>query len=313
MLCMSASVTVITDSGEQSFECGSILTIGRVEQNDIPIPDPKVSRNHAAIRTLGDGRHYIMDMGSANGTFLNDKRVVSPLALGDGDSIAIGGAKVIFRCDEPDEATKKVQRPDQQTLVTFGVQMKKITVLVSDIIGYTDLSSKADPDLLSSVLGAWCRAVSDATEKHGGVVDKFIGDAVMVRWVTEGAELESSMLSALKLSHDIKVATDAINQSFPDLPTPLSVGVGINTGQAILGSVGGSTRRDYTAIGDTVNIAFRLESATRTLECDVVVGEASYKHLPSEIWEGKVHEVMVKGKDKPLTVSALTFDDIAEI
>lgn len=307
-----ATIEIISEAGSTIVESGSVKTVGREQTNDIVLDDPKVSRSHAAFRMLGDGKHYIVDMGSANGTFLNDKRVVSPQALKDGDEISIGGYTMTFHCDEPDNAKTHVEAAPQ-TMMSFGSKICNLTVLVSDIIGYTDLSSKADPDLLASVLGAWCRAVSESTEKHGGVVDKFIGDAVMVRWVTEGAKLEESIMSALKLSHDINVVTTTINQTFPDLPTPLSVGVGINTGQAILGSVGGSTRRDYTAIGDAVNIAFRLESATRGLNCDIVIGESSYKHLPKQIWEGKVRQVQVKGKDKPLTVSALTFADISEL
>lgn len=84
--------------------------------------------------------------------------------------------------------------------------------------------------------------------------------------------------------------------------------MGINTGRAVLGNVGGSIGRDYTAIGDAVNMAFRIEAATRTLNTDIVLGKDSYKHLPESVWKGKTHKINVKGKSTEIDVCALNFD-----
>jgi adenylate cyclase len=296
----------------REFECGSIVTIGRVEMNDLPLEDPKISRSHATVRSLGDG-YYVIDTGSANGTYVNGKRVVVPFKLSDSDRITMGDHELVFVSDEKQGMPETVEENDaaMSTLLTVGSTVQKITVLVTDIRNYTKLSEKVDVDLLGQILGQWFRKANDIVEANGGVIDKFIGDAIMALWVTNEREAKNSVVSALKAANDFRKAiTEVSDQSASVLPFRLSFGVGVNTGQAILGNIGVSNKRDYTAIGDSVNLAFRFEAATRTLGTDVAMGPGSYKLLPESAWENHLRSVTVKGKDKPINVCTLSFDEL---
>ena len=116
--------------------------------------------------------------------------------------------------------------------------------------------------------------------------------------------------AALRTAHDMNLASLAVSKDFPELKDPLRIGIGITTGEAALGNVGTGTVRDYTALGDSVNLAFRLESASKELKTDILLDLDSYKHLPKELWKDSLQSIMVKGKEKPLTVCAVTFDEL---
>jgi len=310
---MSASVQVTIEGNEAEFECDQILTIGRSKANDVTLSDPKVSRNHAIVRRLGDGNYYVMDMGSANGTVVNNKRVLVPCALSNFDLIKIGNHQLTFRQENIAE-----EEPDDEdefthpTMFTVGGAIHHVTTLVTDIRGYTPMSEKLGADLLAQVLSRWCRAASEVVGNNGGVVDKFIGDAIMVRWIDDGQIDVSPVAAALRTAHHLNIEAGVIGTEFPDLPHTFKIGVGINTGQAVLGNVGGSNK-DYTALGDSVNLAFRFEKASKELGKDVVLGPKSYEQLPAEVCEGHIVQIKVKGKDKPIDVCAFTYAQLADL
>jgi adenylate cyclase len=309
---MPATLHVRVDDKEQVIECDAIVTIGRVDTNNVVVPDPKASRSHAMIRFLGDGKYYLTDLGSANGTFLNGKRVVVPLALDDGSEIGIGDHVLTFHYNPESVDISESDAVAQQTVLTVGGMVQRITTLVMDIRGYTPLSEQLDPAYLAAVMGSWFRAANEIADNNGGVVDQYIGDAVMIRWVADVRGDDPSVAAALTTAHEMNLVTGSISKDFPDLPSPLRIGAGINTGQAALGHVGASSRRDYTALGDAVNLAFRFEEATKTLKQDVVLGPDSYKRLPKDLWENRLQDVAVRGKDQPITVCALSFADLAQ-
>jgi len=310
---MPGTLHITIDGEDREHVCEHILTIGRSKTNDIPVVDPKVSRSHALVRRLGDGNYYLMDMGSANGTSLNSKRVLVPTALSDGDKLTIGSHEFIYRY----EADEDFDDPDDDehthpTMVTMGGAIHQITVLVTDVRGYTSMSEKLPVDILARVMSSWFRVASEIVARNDGVVDKFIGDAVMVRWTDEQIEGFSPVLSALKTAMEFNKELYGINAQFPDLTSSLKIGIGINSGQAVLGNVGGSSR-DYTALGDSVNLAFRLESASKELGKDVVIGPTSCEQITKEVVESNQQSVTVKGKENPILVCALTFDQIEDL
>ena len=316
---MAATLSIIAGGNvdrEYEHPCGLLVTLGRSRTNDVLVRDPKASRSHALVRCLGDGNYYLIDMGSANGTFVNERRVVVPHALSPKDKIRIGDHVLEFRSDEtiPEvELDEDDLAETQSTMLTFGSVVHKITVLVSDIRGYTSLSEQMNVSRLADMLGRWFAVASEIVELNRGVVDKFLGDAVMVRWLTEHMEPEETVIAALKTAHELNQAAAQFNTDFPDLPLPLRIGVGINTGQAVVGTLGSVRGRDYTAVGDAVNLAFRFENATKELNTDVVLGPDSYELLPNTIWKKGLCSVSVKGKEKPITVCALSFSDLAII
>lgn len=310
---MPGTLHITIDGKDLEYVCEHILTIGRSKTNDIPVVDPKVSRSHALVRRLGDGNYYLMDMGSANGTSLNSKRVLVPTALTDGDKLTIGAHEFIYRYEADDD----LDDPDgaehtHPTMVTMGGAIHQITVLVTDVRGYTSMSEKLPVDILARVMSSWFRVASEIVARNDGVVDKFIGDAIMVRWTDEPKDSISTVLSALKTAVEFNKELDGINAQFPDLPAPLKIGIGINSGQAVLGNVGGSSR-DYTALGDSVNLAFRFESASKELGKDVVIGPTSCEQVKEELVKSNLQSIKVKGKEDPIQVCALTFDQIGDL
>lgn len=311
---MPATFHLKSDDGDREFSYGQLVSIGRSNENDIALQDPKVSRSHAILRCLGDGRYYVMDTGSANGVFVNGKRVVVPFALSDSDKIRLGDHLLVFHEEPALNRTCANDRSDATpTVLSIGSKVQTLTILVVDIRDYTVMSEKISVDLLAVVLGRWVRCTSEIAEKNGGVIDHFIGDAVMMRWLTGKQEIHDSVAAALKTAYEMNRASSVLSKEFRALPHPLKIGVGINTGEAILGNVGATSRCDYTALGDSVNLAFRFESESKSLGTDVVIGPDSYKHLPNKVWERRLHSIKVKWKDKPVTVCALNFDQVGKI
>ena len=291
------------------------MTIGRVPPNDIALPsDLKVSRNHALIRVMGNGRYYLIDLGSSNGTSVNGNRVMVPYELKDADTIKIGDSIIEFKWSAPSAAVRG-QEPDAAgaTLLTVGAAVQRMTILVADIRNFTALNEKLPPDVLARVMGHFFRDCTEAVERNGGVVDKFIGDAIMARWVVKSGGVKGSVIDALSAVHGMWLVVQDLNRSYAELSNSFKIGCGINSGQAVLGNVGAGGTREYTALGDSVNIAFRLETASKELAKDIVMGADSYEALPKDLWQQSLQSISVKNKKEPLAVWAVTFEQLAPI
>lgn len=308
---MPARLSFKWEDEQKEIACSPLVTIGRTPPNDVIIPHPKVSRHHAMIRVLTEGQHYLVDVGSTNGTYLNGKRVVMPIALKDGDIITLGDCPITFFADPSSPAASDGKAYEGTTMASMGGKTEEITLLVCDIRNYTPISEHMTPDALAALMAEWFKMATKEIEACNGTIDKFIGDAIMVRWSAgAGTGNQSLVAQALQTAKRLRAVCAHINASFKDLPHPFRVGVGINTGRAVLGNVGGSGYREYTAIGDAVNLAFRFESESKALGKDIVVGPESYKHLPKSLWDGKSKSVTVKGKKDSIAVWPLTFDEL---
>jgi adenylate cyclase len=311
-----AILKVTIDGEDRQFPCGPLVTIGRSKNNDVNLPDPKVSRGHAIIRCLGDGEYYLIDLGSSNGTLVNEKRVFVPLALKDTDTIRLGSHQLVFQTDTP------VFAPDDSddsvctnpTMLTTSRSVQEIALLVADVRRYTTLSEQIPVDFLARVMARWFEKVNQIVEQNHGVIDKYIGDAVMVRWTSDKARrIADGVAAALRTASAMNEALTTLNAEFPELPFPLKIGIGINSGQAVLGNVGGGNRREYTVLGDAVNLAFRLETASKALEKDVVIASECCQPLTATEWTRHMTTVAVKGKKDPVNVYAISFDQLATL
>jgi len=303
---------------KQKLSLGSLTTIGRSKTNDLVLPDPKVSRNHSLLRCLGEDKYYLVDMGSANGTYLNGKRVIVPILLKSGDVIQIGSNFLIFQIENADQEISSDfignEAADSETTITSAVPLvQEVTVLVADIRDYTSMSEQLPIDLLAKLLGEWFRSVNDVIERNGGGVDKFLGDAVMACWLINEKNPEKDVRNTLKAAYELHVVTELINQSYPQLQKPLQIGVGINTGEAVVGDMGSGRLQDYTVLGDSVNLAFRLEKASKELKTDLVISSNSFSYLPRHFWDNHLSSISVKGKDEPVRVCMLKFPELLEV
>lgn len=161
--------------------------------------------------------------------------------------------------------------------------------------------------MLSQTVGTWFLRVGQIAQRLGSWAQKYIGDAVMAVWVHDRMEnLSSELLCALRAVSEINAATGEISRMLP-LPVPLRIGAGVNTGPAI---IGGS---EYTALGDTVNAAFRLEAATKQIGMGVALGERTFAELaePDDTAFTR-REVELKGYEGPSTAWGISFEGLDE-
>jgi adenylate cyclase len=179
--------------------------------------------------------------------------------------------------------------------------------MVVDIRDFTPLARKISGDLLSQTIGTWFLKAGQVTQKLGSWAQKYFGDAVMAVWVHDDpSHLRADLLRTLRAVHEISLATAEISNALP-LPGPLRIGAGVNTGPAIIGGT------EYTALGDTVNAAFRLEAATKGIGLGVALGERTFAELALPVPSPFVRrEVELKGYEALSTAWAISFVELQQ-
>lgn len=308
-------LTLTSQSGNRylSLEGLYCWTVGRSDDNNLVLPDRWISRNHAMLQGMEDGSFYLIDLGSRNGTFINGRRVSVPVILQDGDIIIFGQTEIAFSSVNRPVAPKISDSQDAKTDSTATAMLhvrRLISVMVVDIRDFTGLTRQLDDKILSEAIGTWFRRAGEILTQYGSGVDKYIGDAVMAVWVhgPEGAS-HDEVLHILQAVSTLATMTSRLHEQFP-LPFPLRIGAGLNTGSAMVGNTGSANRPDYTALGDTVNAAFRLETSTKQLGIDLAMGETTYEVLQTlganEFYFQR-HTVLLKGYDSPMTAYGSTF------
>jgi adenylate cyclase len=187
---------------------------------------------------------------------------------------------------------------------------KPVTVLFSDLVGFTSLSERADPAALVSQLNRYLSTMVPQVFDNGGTLDKFIGDAIMAVWgnvTSHGAEQDAK--AALRAAHGMRRVMAKLNDEWrAEGINPLAFGVGINHGEAVVGNIGSyepHERLDPTVIGDAVNLASRLEALTRQYHVDILVGASAADLVRDEFNLRSVDLVQVKGKTEPVDVFTL--------
>lgn len=298
---MTAYLNPLSDTRGERIPCNNVITLGRDKNNDVILADLLVSRNHAMVRRLGEDDYYLIDSGSSNGTLVNGLRVSGPTQLRNGDRITIGRTEFAFEQDAH-LANFTDSISFQQTVIFHSPVIREITVLVADIRDFTSLSEQVPIQTLTRVMSTWFHDVTAIIQKNGGIVDKFIGDCVFARWDDETG---NNVVRALSTALQVAEATAKLKLAVKELPRPLRIGVGINTGMASLG-IGA----DNTAMGDAVNTAFRLESVTKELGRDIALSESSYRHLPRRYWEGAEQLLTLKGKKEPVRAFCTDFSAV---
>ncbi len=294
-----------------SLDDGSAWMIGRTSQHPIVLADELVSRNHAMIQSAHPGEYYLIDMGSRNGSYVNGVRVSIPRKLCDGDSIAIGESTMSFHCGTSGGKDLPEAKPPEgdQTRASFAARL--LTVMVVDIRDFTRLAQQVEQKVLSEAIGTWFRLGGKIVQEHGSWTQKYIGDAIMSVWL-HFADGRPEVLPVVQAYLELVGVTAELGKQFA-LPNPLRIGGGINTGVAIVGNTGSVSMSDFTAMGDTVNAAFRLESATKETGSDLVVGQRTYDLLRSLAVPDVCfysHVVTLKGYDEPATVWAADLDSL---
>mgnify|MGYP003117410849 CR=1 FL=1 len=197
---------------------------------------------------------------------------------------------------DPRQVKKLQDNPDSLVL---GGERRYCTFLFTDVRGFTAMSEKLEPEEVTEIMNKALTIQADAVKKYQGMVDKFIGDAMMAIFnapIDLPDHETLAVLCAKEIQENIKKADLGVE-----------IGIGVNTGYAVIGNMGSETRFDYTAIGDAVNLAARLESSTKEVGEDIVIGYDTIhvENFSSEIILKELKSIYVKGKEKPIQIYAI--------
>ena len=199
-----------------------------------------------------------------------------------------------------------LENPDSYYSSLRGMRVP-VTILFSDLIGFTTLAEKADPEALVAQLNEYLSRMTSVIFSNGGTLDKFIGDAIMAVWgnvrsLGTTQDAKNCARAALGMRREL----NQLNQTWREQGRMgLGMGIGVNHGEVIVGNIGSQERMDPTVIGDAVNLASRLEALTRTYGLDMLVGASVAELVRDEVYLRSVARVQVKGKTKPVDVFTL--------
>ena len=186
-------------------------------------------------------------------------------------------------------------------ILKLGGEKKILTVLFSDIRNFTSLAEKISPEELVRFLNNYLTQMTEIILKNKGVVDKFIGDAIMAFW---GAPIEEKNHPELACKTALEMI-DELKRFNKKSKIKINIGIGINTGEMIVGNMGSLKRFDYTVIGDAVNLASRLESLNKEFKTNIIISENVFKEIKDKFNCKYLGEIKVKGKEKPVKIYEL--------
>lgn len=184
---------------------------------------------------------------------------------------------------------------------TMEGESREMTVLFSDVRGFTTISEGLSPKELSRLMNEYMTPMTHIIQKHRGTIDKYIGDAIMAFWGAPLADPDHSR-HALLAAMEMQQMLMQLREQFKTKGWPeICIGVGINTGTMSVGNMGSEFRMAYTVMGDAVNLASRLESITKQYGVGIIVGENTQKAVPDVVFR-ELDRVRVKGKDEPVAI-----------
>jgi adenylate cyclase len=187
-------------------------------------------------------------------------------------------------------------------LAELGGARRDMSVLFSDIRGFTSITERRNPDELVRQLNEYFTAMVDIVFRHQGTVDKFVGDLVMAIF---GAPVDDERHAdhAVAAAVDMAAGLGALNRKWASEGRPtLDIGIGINSGEMVAGNIGSSSIMSYTVIGDNVNLAARLESLNKDYRTRIIISDATRQRLEGRFDIRPLGEVIVKGKTKTVSI-----------
>ena len=199
----------------------------------------------------------------------------------------------------PEIVKELIKSPEKLSL---SGETKNISVLFTDIRDFTSISESLSPKELGRLLNEYFTEISAIIIKAGGVVDKFIGDAVMA-FFGAPVETDNHPVKTVEASFEILSGLEKLNLKWAEKKLPeIKMGIGINTGEVRIGNFGSRQRFDYTIIGDNVNLASRLEGLNKYYKTRIIISEFTNKQINGKVLTRKIDWVKVKGKTKPVEI-----------
>jgi len=252
------------EDGER-LDVGLSFSIGRSSGCSLKLTDSKVSRKHASIHRQGEIEFWISDLGSANGTFVNQNRINQPLRLRNGDDVRIGPFKLKFVCPTDPGGQTSTQLTTQQTLIDLTRENRWL--LVADIENSTMLASSLDPQIYRKYVDEWFKKSRDLIVKERGSINKFLGDGFLACWPDQPENQER--VSRI-LGHFRQMA-EHLSFRFR---------IVLHHGDVLVGGVG--TAGEESLSGPEVNFVFRMEKVAGTNGLNILVSQRAAEQLSED-------------------------------
>ena len=195
-----------------------------------------------------------------------------------------------------------------QNIDNLGLGGKKsiVTVLFSDIRGFTSMSENMSAQEVSHLLNEYFSEMEPIVTKYNGIINKFIGDAIMAVF-GEPIQDENHPLNAVKCGYEMLMKVAELDEKWAKESKPtIEIGVGINTGEVFVGNIGSEKRMEYTVIGDTVNLASRLESYNKTYKTHMLISSTTFEASKNDIEANKISDVEIRGKSHKMDIYEIT-------
>ena len=210
----------------------------------------------------------------------------------------------------PDLVKKLADDPDQLSL---GGEMREMTFMFCDVRGFTSISELFDAQGLTSLINKFLTPMTNLILSHNGTIDKYMGDCIMAFWnapLVDEDHARDACESALLMIDALKVLNDTLEQEAEEEGRehrPIKIGIGLNTGEACVGNMGSEQRFDYSVLGDSVNLASRLEGQSKAYGVTIVIGDVTAELAP-DYAEVELDLIKVKGKTEAVRIHALLGD-----
>ncbi len=261
--------TLVNMADGTPYALSDVTIFGRKADSTVHLPDTRVSRRHAMIRSQEGGQYWFYDLGSFNGSYINGERVTTTRQLEDSDTIRICDSEFRFQLAN---AAGALPMPDLE------VQTVPMLILVSDIKGFTRLSELIPHEELAQAIGSWYDYCNEILTEHGAAIDKFIGDAVLAYWTDVSANARKY---AVQAGRELRRGCEEIGQqmrwTFERYGAEFASGVGLHAGDVAYGQFG---QGGLTMLGDAVNTTFRIQALTRSLGHDVLASGDFFQGWP---------------------------------
>lgn len=256
----NAALAAWLDVGDRQFPLvGKTLSLGRAKDNNVVFSSHKVSRRHAIVHAQGASEYSLVDLGSSNGTHLNGRRVIEPVALQHGDVIQIGEQSLSFRLETAQNGEQEIY-PTETQMTVRDVNELTCWFLLLDIQNFVHLSSELQTDELARTVGAWLAECRRVVEEHDGTLSKFLGDGMLVYWDTRFCDI-TNVAEAVNLLRLMQA------QRQPAFRWALHFGTAIFGSTAAPGEV--------SALGHDLNFLFRMERIAASNGFPFVLSEAA--------------------------------------
>jgi class 3 adenylate cyclase len=271
------------------------LTVGRDDDAGLLLDDPEISRAHAVLVPVADGLE-IRDLGSLNGTWVNGERISNPMLLAPGDVVKVGTTRIEVLA-AGGRGLGSVAR-SSATPVEAEDELRPVSVLFADVVGSTPLAERLDPEEYGALIGGCVDRMCRAVEQFGGVIDAYMGDGIAAFFGFPAAtedDAERAASAALGVVKAIDGFAEEVRETWtlPDL----NVRVGVNSGQVAIGVVGAAERHPV-ALGDTMNVAARLQGTAEPGA--IVIGGATARKLRGRFLVAPLGHVAVRGRERPV-------------